>query len=108
MGNDSQYHEQRRSPRHGAFLGASLSHPRNPEPVHCIVRNISPDGALLESPLAKYLPLSFWLRIEGDTELHLCVIAWRSQRQVGVEFSQQIIERGVGRAAAVYGVAVNN
>jgi PilZ domain-containing protein len=108
MSNDSRPHEQRRSPRRATFLGASLSHPRTPEPLHCVVRNISPYGALLESPLAKSLPLSFWLRLEGETEPHLCIIVWRSERQVGVEFSQQIIQRGVGRVAAVYGVAVNN
>jgi len=108
MSNDSEFAEQRRFPRRATFLGASLSHPRIPEPVHCIVRNISPDGALLESPLAKFLPLSFWFRLEGDPEPHLCIIAWRSERQIGVEFSQQIIERGVGRAAIAYGVALNN
>jgi hypothetical protein len=73
------------------------------------VRNISPDGALLESPLAKYLPLSFWLRLEGDTEPYLCIVAWRSERQIGVEFSQKIVERGVERrVAAVYGVEASS
>ena len=108
MSNDSQSVEQRRSPRRAAFMGASISHPRIAEPIHCIVRNISPDGALLESPLVKDLPLSFWLRLEGDPTLRLCIIAWRSERQVGVEFSQQIIERGMKRMkAAVYGVEAN-
>ena len=108
MSNDSQSVEQRRSPRRAAFMGASISHPRIAEPIHCIVRNISPDGALLESPLVKDLPLSFWLRLEGDPTLRLCIIAWRSERQVGVEFSQQIIERGMKRrVAAVYGVEAN-
>ena len=108
MSNDSQFLEQRRSPRHATLLAASLSHPRTPEPIHCIVRNISLDGALLESPLAKYLPMSFWLRLEGDSTPILCIVAWRSQRQIGVEFSQQIVERGVARASAMYGVALNS
>src|SRR6185295_10625580 len=107
MSNHSQSVEQRRSPRRAAFMGALISHPRIAEPIRCIVRNISPDGALLESPLVKDLPLSFWLRVEGEPSLRLCIIAWRSERRVGVEFSQQIIERGVGRAAAVFGVALN-
>ena len=108
MSNDSQFVDQRRSPRRTAFMGASISHPRNTEDLRCIVRNISPDGALLESPLARDLPLSFWLRLEGDATLRLCIVVWRSERQVGVEFSQQIIERGVERRiAAVYGVEAN-
>ena len=105
MSNDSQFVEQRRTPRRTSFMGASISHPRIPESLRCIVRNISPDGALLESPLVKELPLSFWLRLEGDPMLRLCIVTWRSECQVGVEFSQQIIERGVERRiAAVYGL----
>ena len=108
MSNDSQFVEQRRSPRRAACMGASISHPRNTEDLRCIVRNISPDGALLESPLARDFPLSFWLRLEGDTTPRLCIVCWRSERQVGVEFSQQIIERGIKRRiAAVYGVQAN-
>jgi hypothetical protein len=108
MSNDNQFVEQRRFPRRATFLGALVSHPRIPEPVRCIVRNMSSDGALLESPLAKYLPLSFWLQLEDGNEPRLCIIAWRSERHVGVEFSQQIVERGIRRAAVVYGVAVNS
>ena len=108
MSNESQIVEQRRSPRRAAFMEAWISHPRNTEHLRCVVRNISPDGALLELSPVKDLPVSFWLRLEGDTELRLCTVAWRSERQVGVEFSQQIVERGVERrAAGVYGREVN-
>jgi hypothetical protein len=89
-------------------MEASISHPRTTEDLRCIVRNLSSDGALLESPLARDFPLSFWLRLEGDPDHRLCVVTWRSERQVGVEFSQQIIERGIERRiAAVYGVEAN-
>jgi hypothetical protein len=108
MSNKSQFTDQRRSPRRTASMGASISHPRNTEDLRCIVRNISPDGALLESPLAKDLPVSFWLRLEGETTPRFCIVAWRSGRQVGVEFSQQIVERGIGRRiATIYGVEAN-
>ena len=109
MVNDNQFVEQRRSPRRTASVGASISHPRNAEDLRCIVRNISPDGALLESPLARDLPVSFWLRLGGDDKPRLSIVVWRSERQVGVEFSQQIIERGIGRRiATVYGVQANS
>jgi hypothetical protein len=66
------------------------------------MRNMSQDGALVELLQAKDLPLSFWLRLEGEITLRLSTVAWRSQRQVGVEFSQQIIERrSVERRVAV-------
>ena len=109
MSNDSQFIEQRRAPRRTTSMGASISHPRNSEDLRCIVRNISPDGALLESPLARDLPVSFWLRLAGDSTPRFCIVAWRSERQVGVEFSQQIIERGIGRrTVTVYGIEANS
>jgi hypothetical protein len=58
-----------------------------------MVRNISNDGALIEFPRPKNLPTCFWLRLEGDTTLRLCTIAWRSDGLLGVEFSDQILER---------------
>jgi len=109
MDKDSQYLEQRRAARRTVTMGASISHPRNTENIRCIVRNISSDGALLESPLARDLPMSFWLRLAGDSTPRFCIVAWRSERQVGVEFSQQIIERGMGRRTmTVYGIEANS
>ena len=35
----------------------------------------------------------FWLRLDGEATLRLCTIAWHSERQLGVEFSEQIMER---------------
>ena len=108
MSNDSRFVEQRRVQRRVSSMGASISHPRNAEDLRCIVRNISPDGALLELPLARDLPVSFWLHLAGDNTPRFCIVAWRSGRQAGVEFSQQIIERGIGRRTViVYGVEAN-
>ena len=102
MKTDNQFVERRRSPRRSAFMRAVITHPRQTEHLSCIVRNMSQDGALVELPQAKDLPLSFWLRFEGEITLRLCTVAWRSERQVGVEFSQQIIERrSVERKVAV-------
>jgi hypothetical protein len=93
MKADVKFDEQRRSPRRTAFMQASIVHPLKTEHLSCKVRDISQDGALLELPHAKDLPFSFWLHPEGDATLHFCTVAWRSDHHVGVEFSQQIIER---------------
>ena len=54
------------------------------------------------------LPLSFWLHLEGNPLLRLCIVAWRFERQAEVEFSQQIIERGIEpKVAALYGFVTN-
>jgi hypothetical protein len=88
-----QFVEQRRSPRRTAFMQASIFHPLQTERLRCIVRDISQDGALVDFPHPKDLPSLFWLRLEGEATLCLCTIAWRSERQLGVEFSEQIMER---------------
>lgn len=74
-------------------MPAVIFYPNQNEHVGCMVRDLSQDGALLELPLAKGLPLVFWLRLEGETTLRFCAVAWHSENYLGVEFSEQIIER---------------
>ncbi len=93
MTTDDHFVERRSSSRRAVYTRAVITHPRQTEQLSCIVRDFSQDGALLELPNAKDLPLSFWLRLEGEVTLRLCTVAWHSVRQLGVEFSQQIIER---------------
>ena len=88
-----QFDEQRRSLRRSAYMKGSIFHPLQTERLDCIVRDISSDGALIDFPQPMDLPKIFWLRLEGDATLNLCTIAWRTERQVGVEFSDQIMER---------------
>lgn len=93
--------EQRRSRRRAVVLMASISHSTFSEDLVCKVREISQDGARLELPRARELPLAFFLRLDGETALRLCTTAWRSDTQVGVEFSQQILERNAESRNAV-------
>ena len=51
------------------------------------------DGALINFPRSEELPSLFWLRLEGEATLRLCTVAWRSSCRLGVEFSEQIMER---------------
>lgn len=48
---------------------------------------------MMEFLRPKDLPSLFWLRLDGEATLRLCTIAWHSERQLGVEFSEQIMER---------------
>jgi hypothetical protein len=93
MKNDLHRVEQRRSPRRAALMQASIFHPLQTEHLNCTVRDISQDGAMVEFPQPKGLPSLFWLRLDGEATLRLCTIAWHSERQLGVEFSEQIMER---------------
>ncbi len=70
-----------------------IFYPNQDEHIICSVHDLSQDGALLELPSAKKLPLVFWLRLDGETVLRFCTVAWQSENHLGVEFSEQIIER---------------
>ena len=93
MKSNAQSNEKRRSPRRVALMDAVIFYPNQNEHVGCMVRDLSQDGALARLPLAKKLPLVFWLRLEGESTLRFCTVAWRSENHLGVEFSEQIIER---------------
>ena len=93
MKSNAQVKEKRRSPRRAALMPAVIFYPNQNEHVGCMVRDLSQDGALLELPLAKELPLIFWLRLTGETTLRFCNVAWHSENYLGVEFSEQITER---------------
>ena len=93
MKNDLQRVEQRRSPRRAALMQASIFHPFQTEHLNCTVRDISQDGALVEFLQPKGLPSLFWLRLDGEATLRLCTIAWHAEHRLGVEFSEQIMER---------------
>jgi hypothetical protein len=74
-------------------MQASIFHPHQAEHLGCSVRDMSQDGALLDFPRPKDLPSIFWLRLDGDATLRLCTVVWRTERRLGVEFSEQINER---------------
>ncbi len=93
MDSDDKSDERRRSPRRTAFMQASIIHPNLTENLQCAVRNVSQDGALVKLPHPKDLPSFFWLRLEGESTLRFCTATWRTKHHLGVEFSEQIIER---------------
>ena len=85
--------EKRRSSRREALMPAVIFYPNQNQHVACMVLDLSQDGALLDVPLAKEMPFVFWLRLDGETTLRFCTVVWGSENHLGVEFSEQIIER---------------
>ena len=93
MEAEGKFVEHRRASRRAAYMQAAIFHPMQSEHLGCIVRDISQDGALIDFPRSGNLPSLFWLRLDGEATLTLCTVAWRSANQLGVEFSEQIMER---------------
>ena len=93
MEAEGKFVEHRRASRRAAYMQAAIFHPMQSEHLGCIVRDISQDGALIDFSLPGKLPSLFWLRLDGEATLRLCTVAWRTVGQLGVEFSEQIMER---------------
>jgi hypothetical protein len=93
MKSNAQRKEKRRSPRRESLMPAELFYPNQNQHLVCMVRDLSQDGALLDVPMAKQMPFVFWLRLDGETTLRFCTVAWRSDNHLGVEFTEQILDR---------------
>ena len=52
----------------------------------CMVRNVSATGAAIEAANLAEIPDSFQLVMEMETAARRCVVVWRKEKQIGVEF----------------------
>ncbi len=79
--------EQRRSKRHYVNLIARLAQADGAELGLCVVVDISATGARLKTNEALSLPENFVLLLStnGNLRRH-CLVAWRTNLEVGVEF----------------------
>lgn len=69
----------------------------------CIIRNLSPKGALLEMAVPSWLPFKFELRIEGTGESFTCEVRHVLPSGVGVNFvaAEQALQMPVGAVDVV-------
>ena len=78
--------ERRRAPRQRTLKsGQIVIDPQSPV-LECIVRNLSPRGALLLVP-SLAVPDAFELVFSATRTRHRCKVAWRAYDRVGVEFA---------------------
>ena len=82
----AQAEKRKDQPRIAAYMPARIIVPGKVSEAGCIVRQISPAGAQLDIDPGWILPQSFWLRLVGDTRMHVCSVVWREGEHVGVEF----------------------
>jgi hypothetical protein len=90
--------EQRKYLRHQAYMHATIVVPGHRTFPTCIVREISPGGARLEVDPNWILPRGFWLFIAGDTSMRYCLVRWREERKVSVDFQADQKSMWIDRA----------
>jgi hypothetical protein len=63
----------------------------------CVVKNISPTGAMIELENTTEIPDEFTLAIEADAFTRVCRIAWKKPEQIAVNFDSSRRDVGVVR-----------
>jgi PilZ domain len=81
--------ERRSEPRKRVFKGGSISF-ETVTGLGCVVRNLSPHGALIELSASVDLPDEFTLIIKPEMLKRTCRIVWRSKNLFGVRFGKPI------------------
>ena len=82
--------EKRLAVRRSANLEATLTFGRNQ--ISGVIRNVSEGGAKIEVAAVKGIPDFFDLHVPGHRPQQ-CRVAWRSLKELGVQFAHQIAKR---------------
>jgi hypothetical protein len=80
--------EQRKDSRHRTLKTGRIVFNQRRSVVDCTVRNLSSTGACLDVPSTVGIPEAFELIIGSDDMARSCRIAWRTERRIGVRFSE--------------------
>jgi hypothetical protein len=78
--------EQRQNHRGRTYLGAEIGFNRQISPVDCLVRNLSPRGAMLQLDQVSAIPKSFELKIPSKAESYRAQVVWQKLGKAGVVF----------------------
>lgn len=79
-------YERRRAPRINADVEGVVRSYGVRAPLACVVRDISETGARLQVERVDHFPDAFRLYLEQEDFSAACVVVWRSETEVGVNF----------------------
>lgn len=85
MSQVSANEDRRRMPRHRTLKSAQIVIDSQGPALDCIVRNMSPRGALLLVPSVA-VPDRFDLVFAASRARYTCRVVWRAPDRVGVQF----------------------
>jgi PilZ domain len=77
--------DHRKEKRQRVFKAASISFEHSAT-IHCIVRNVSDGGALLEVESSIGIPNTFTLFLKPGRLKRSCEVVWRSAKNIGIRF----------------------
>jgi hypothetical protein len=77
--------EKRKIPRQRTLKGAVIAFNNRFSTMDCVVRNLTPIGAMLKVGSTVGIPDRFELKLEHE-EFRWCRIKWRRENTVGIVF----------------------
>ena len=78
--------KDRRSPRQRVLKGATIIQSVTTSEIECVLRNQTENGAELKVPQGAMVPSSFQLYVAVEGIAYDCVVRWRRNDKIGVEF----------------------
>lgn len=78
--------EKRKDPRTRTLKTARIVFNEGRSVIDCVVRNLSPHGALVVVPSLLGVPETFELHIERDGFRRVARTIWKREGKIGVEF----------------------
>lgn len=81
--------DNRTAPRHRTLKGGRIIFNAGRSTIDCQIRNLSSRGAKLEVTSVVGIPNTFDLMIGADGTLQSCRVAWRTLKELGVEFQSR-------------------
>lgn len=83
---DANDGNKRGAARVRTLKGATILLPNRMSTFECTVRNLSATGACLELASTLGIPQRFTLRMKDGSADHEVMVAWRTDRRLGVQF----------------------
>ena len=78
--------EQRQVHRNKTYLGALIGFNKQGLPIECVVRNLSPRGAMVQLDHASAIPNAVYLNIPVKGKSYAAQIVWRQLGRAGLVF----------------------
>lgn len=101
--------ERRKEPRQKSLLGGKVIFNRRQSVMDCVVKNISPHGALVVFPRVSLTPSEFMLHIPHRDETYSAKLIWRRHDRAGVSLSEnETFEVPIDYAKRIRALEVEN
>jgi hypothetical protein len=78
--------EQRQAHRNRTYLGAVIGFNHQDLPIECVVRNLSPRGAMVQLNLASAIPKNVNISIPVKCKFYAAQVVWRQLGRASLVF----------------------